>query len=664
MGLNLGPAVGARSQIGFAEEGKWGKQEQAPTGFIEMVSEGIVSEIGSLVSNSLRSDRAVHKRVGGTEACGGDVNCEIGPSGFETWFKHALGSVATTRLDTAFIIECTDSGETGAVLTITHTAGVATLLTVAFTVNSGDDVSLDLTNASYDTLIEVMAAINANPHLAAWSPYQAIQGVWQTTLHASDYCAGTDGSSRLEATANIDIIKAGSIPNGRLWTVGTLWGCYQHVIDAASTLPEGMSVEVGRDVASFMYAGMKVNTLELNASPGDFYTGTFGLMGKGGTTAALPVAATANTKNEKNALKMKYTGANATATMTIDHTNKNLVLAVDGTSEDLTLNLAMPYVDPETGVVYSVDKIGGLVDYLDALSFIDCEIMDYVDPKTLSSYLKAAVATDIHSSSFVVFNFDSTDIVSLPVLWGDYIGSDEGDPVTFYVKVLSGAVPGTATLQFQKSAGGYGNTATSSATVVSEVRTDSNVDSGYTVFFPDNTALITGDIWTFSTIRDAATATYSTIDPFSGYEGALTLDGSSQSIMGWTATITNNLFGDKYHLGKRTRAKLPEQKRTVEGTLTVEFDNLDLYRRFLNGTQGNIIMIFTSPSYITDTVLGDSSTQYSLTVRQPEIEFNGTTPVTADEGIITVEMPYVALYDDTNSIPEIRITIVSDVAYI
>jgi len=134
--------------------------------------------------------------------------------------------------------------------------------------------------------------------------------------------------------------------------------------------------------------------------------------------------------------------------------------------------------------------------------------------------------------------------------------------------------------------------------------------------------------------------------------------------MGWTATITNNLFGDKYHLGKRTRAKLPEQKRTVEGTLTVEFDNLDLYRRFLNGTQGNIIMIFTSPSYITDTVLGDSSTQYSLTVRQPEIEFNGTTPVTADEGIITVEMPYVALYDDTNSIPEIRITIVSDVAYI
>jgi hypothetical protein len=49
MALNLGPAVGAKGQIGFAEESAFAKQQQSPTGFVEMVSEGIVSEIGSLV---------------------------------------------------------------------------------------------------------------------------------------------------------------------------------------------------------------------------------------------------------------------------------------------------------------------------------------------------------------------------------------------------------------------------------------------------------------------------------------------------------------------------------------------------------------------------------------------------------------------------------------
>jgi len=446
--------------------------------------------------------------------------------------------------------------------------------------------------------------------------------------------------------------------------VGTSWGVYSHVIDGAASLPAGMSVEVGRDVAAFLYAGMKVNTLELTATPGEFFMGTFGLMGSGGTTAALPAAASGNTANEKNGLKIRYMGDSAAATLTVDHTNKTLDIILDGTSEDLTLNLAQPYIDPSDDVVYSVDRMGGLVAYLDSQANIDCELMPYVDPKETSDFLKVASAVDITPSTWTTFNLDSSEAVSLPVLWGDFIGTDEGDPVTFSIKVTTGGVPGVAVLSFDKAGGGYGNATLTSATVPTEIRTGANVDSGYTVFFPDDTALIQDDVWTFTTIRTAATATYTDIDPYSAYEGALTLDGSASSIMGWSATVNNNLFGDKYLLGARTREKLPEQKRGVEGTVTVEFDNLDLYRRFLNGTPGDIIMAFTSASYITHAILGDSPTQYSLTVRQPEIEFNGTTPVIADEGIITVEMPYVALYDDGEDVPEIRITVVSDTPYI
>jgi hypothetical protein len=74
--------------------------------------------------------------------------------------------------------------------------------------------------------------------------------------------------------------------------------------------------------------------------------------------------------------------------------------------------------------------------------------------------------------------------------------------------------------------------------------------------------------------------------------------------------------------------------------------------------------VFTSSDYIATTALGNSATQYSLTIRQPNIEFNGTTPTVADENIILTDFPYVAMWDDTNDIPELRITVVSNTPYV
>ena len=69
-----GPAIGARGQIGFAQEGVWGKKQPAPNFFIEFTSEAMLSELGSLISASMRPDRADHKRISGVESAGGDVN--------------------------------------------------------------------------------------------------------------------------------------------------------------------------------------------------------------------------------------------------------------------------------------------------------------------------------------------------------------------------------------------------------------------------------------------------------------------------------------------------------------------------------------------------------------------------------------------------------------
>jgi len=658
MTLFVGPAVGARGQIGFAEEGGWGKQVQNMTGFLEMLSESIVSEIAPLISGSLRPDRAVHKRTQGTEACGGDISAEIAPKGFETWFKHALGEVETTRLDTAFVIELTDPSETGAKLEITHTADLATRLQI--TLDVGANLDLDLTNASYDTIAEVMTAINAHANLAAYSPYQLTQDVLQTSLHTSDYCVGTDNSNRLEECNSVELTK---VPNRR-WVVGTSWGVYSHEVKCAATLPEGLSIEAGRDVAAFLYSGMKVNTMELTANPSEIVNGTFGMMGKGGTTADTPSAASANMNSPKNAFRVRYSGEQSSCSLAVDSTNYTLTLEIDGTAEDVVLGLKYPYVDPETGIVHNVDKIGGLVKYLNSKSYLNCYLGGYVDPKTLSIYLNHYPAVTLSASDYTWFNFNMGNIVSLPVLWGDYIGSDIGDSKKFYIKVVTGGVPGTAMIQFKIEGGAYGNTVTTSATVPSEIRYNANVDSGYTIFFPDNTVLVADDVWTFETIRPSSLASYPTVDPFSGFEGTLTMDGSSQSIMGWSCNVNNNLYGDKYHLGDKTRAKLMEQRREVGGTLNVEFDDLDLYRKFINGTSVDIQIVFVSSEYISTTALGNSPTQYSMTVRQPNVEFNGTTPTNSDEGIILVDMPYVAMWDDTLALPELILTIVSNEAYV
>jgi hypothetical protein len=166
MTLYTGPAIGARAQMGFTQEGAWGCQQQSATSFIEMTGETIVSEIGALVSNALRPDRAVHKRISGVEAAGGDAEAEIAPTGFETWFKQALGDIATSRIDNAFIIEDTSGTLTECMLSVTHTAGLATRLLIEM--NTGD-IDLDLTAGANDTIGEVMALINLDGSLSAYS---------------------------------------------------------------------------------------------------------------------------------------------------------------------------------------------------------------------------------------------------------------------------------------------------------------------------------------------------------------------------------------------------------------------------------------------------------------------------------------------------------------
>lgn len=661
------PAVGSKGLIGYAQEGCWGSQIATPRKYVDMLNESMVSEIGSLISASLRPDRAVHKRIGGTEAAGGDINIEIGPTGYGSWIKHALGNCQTTRVDEVFIV--TVQNASAAALTINHTNGEATDFFVEIT-GAGDNFYAVFADATCDTIGELMALINACDDLTAYSPYSYRNDATpEITLQTEDYTLDADVPTTLEAYAAIDMMGHAD----DAWVICHGWGVYSHQIDGHEEVPEGCSILVGRDVAAFLYSGCRVNTMAMNAVPSEIFTGTFGWMSKGGTTVGA-ISAVTGTGHEKNAFDMRYTGDGANCTCTIVN-GVSATLEIDSAtgSEDFTLNLETEYVDPDTGRVWAVNKMGGLMEFLKSKSYLYVDIAPFVDWETPSIYLKAAGGTDIDvtAANIVTFDFLLADLDAFPVLWGDYIGSDSGTAATLWVRVVNGegGVPGTAQIEFSTDGVTYHNAAVTSATLPTEIRTGAgNTDTGFTIFFPDDTALIADDVWSFETFYTppaAADVTYaSDQDPFSGFEGALTMDDASQPIMGWTTTLNNNLFGDKYHLGERVRGMLPAQQRSIEGTLTVEFDDLDLYRKFINGTPADLEVVFTSSDKVADTYMGDSKTDFSLTVRQPNMEFNGATPVIGGMEIITVDMPYVALWDDTNSLPDMRITLVNDVPYL
>jgi len=55
---------------------------------------------------------------------------------------------------------------------------------------------------------------------------------------------------------------------------------FTHHIERGKRLPVGMTIEVDRDAAIFVYTGVRVNTLSCSFESGEIATGTFGLLGK------------------------------------------------------------------------------------------------------------------------------------------------------------------------------------------------------------------------------------------------------------------------------------------------------------------------------------------------------------------------------------------------
>lgn len=153
----------------------------------------------------------------------------------------------------------------------------------------------------------------------------------------------------------------------------------------------------------------------------------------------------------------------------------------------------------------------------------------------------------------------------------------------------------------------------------------------------------------------APALTYSSQEQISSFSARVYFDGTSQEVLSATWNLNNNLYGDKVPLGSHYRAMLPEQDRTVEGSINVEFDDMTLYSRYIKETQVKLEI-----RCILNTEIGATGVYLQKHVIMPKIEHTGSTPTAGGKGLITYDMPFVSMYDDTTDKPSVVVIIVND----
>lgn len=686
MVTTVGPAVGAKAQFGYAEESKWGYPTSPPTDFFEFTSESLVSEFTNLVSAALRSDRAVHKQRIGTEAAGGDVNFEVAAEGIGTILKHGLGKKRTKRRDLACVLVYNGTGSV--TITVSSTG-------VTSSGSSGDDIAwTPVASEGCTTFMNYINNLDVWDAYAPWgdgtSGYYAVttKTSADTTCGTSDFgythaVADSSGVCLLEACTAIPVpISPSSDVVG--FPLYYVYGIYDHTIETHSDLPEvteGLTIEVGRDVAAFNYYGAKINSLAINASPGEIVTGTANFMAKGASTCGDVANNGSVTGFQLDIVDIYYAGSSSNTIQIAFNDTTNVFTMTDDGDNYYSFSVERGYVDLN-GYFYDVTTLAGFIEFLQCCGESGSESTRCfsltkkpgIKYSTSSIHIENLTAATISTTSAQTLQFDSGQNSTLgkPLIRGDYIGTDSGTSADIYVKVSTGgACDGTAAFQGSTDGTNYSTATSITAGVWYDIRDNSGTDTGFDVMFPQNQTLTADDEWKFATFKDEnASATYSTLDPFVGAQGAVTLDDSAQVVMGLSFTINNNLFGDKYELGDKQRAALKEQQMAVEGSINVEFDNLDLYRKFVNGVAADMSFDFTADDYITsDSTLSyaasvASDVKYEFVLRMPNLKFSGTTPTAGGPEIITTDYPIVALYDDTNNIPNVRITLTNHTAYI
>jgi hypothetical protein len=148
-----------------------------------------------------------------------------------------------------------------------------------------------------------------------------------------------------------------------------------------------------------------------------------------------------------------------------------------------------------------------------------------------------------------------------------------------------------------------------------------------------------------TTSESLASASYPTgVQLFNWTQGTITIASSTVGVVtDFSVTVANNHKSDRYFLGAATMSEpIIAGMTEITGTMTVEFDSLTNYNRFVNGTVAAVNAKWTAATAIESTFFP------YVEIDLPDVRFDGATPSIAGPDVVSVELPFKALYDGTD----------------
>jgi hypothetical protein len=142
------------------------------------------------------------------------------------------------------------------------------------------------------------------------------------------------------------------------------------------------------------------------------------------------------------------------------------------------------------------------------------------------------------------------------------------------------------------------------------------------------------------------TASYATSTQLLDWTGGTVNIASSPvgTVKDVTFKINRPMHLTREYIRTDRRHKEPIMNALVQitGTMTVEFENLTAYQRFVNGTLAQVDATWAAATAI------EGSFYPSLQVLVNNCRFDGDTPAVASPDITMLTLPFVGLYDGTN----------------
>lgn len=154
--------------------------------------------------------------------------------------------------------------------------------------------------------------------------------------------------------------------------------------------------------------------------------------------------------------------------------------------------------------------------------------------------------------------------------------------------------------------------------------------------------------WIFSTASTSevvATPSYATGPiPFTFLDGSATINAAAVStIKGVTVGWSEALDEERNYLGGGRGEPLANGMLELTGTLEQEFNNMDAFNAWINGTEVvDLVLTFEGPAIPT------ISNPYKLVINIPSLKYTGESPSVSGPEIVQQNTPFQALYNGTD----------------